>query len=65
MGLTNLLDVIKEENPDIETDEEAESFLSENIRIRNELRQKYNIDFEFNDKQPEGAGNGQKQASGF
>ena len=63
MGLTNLLDVIKDENPDITTDEEAEAYLKENIRIRNDLRTKYNIDFTFNDNQQQGANNGKAAAS--
>lgn len=40
MGLTNPLEIIKQENPDIKTDEEAEEFFNKNIEIRDRLRQK-------------------------
>lgn len=43
MGLTNPLEIIKAENPDIKTDEEAEEFLAKNIAIRNRLKSKFSL----------------------
>lgn len=43
LGLINPLDLIKEENPDIKTDEEAEEFLNKNIEIRNRLRSRFSL----------------------
>ena len=43
LGLLNPLDLVKEENPDITTDEEAEEFLNKNIQIRNRLRSKFTV----------------------
>lgn len=62
LGVINLLQVIKQSNPDIETDEEAEEFLKKNIEIRNSLKAKYNLDFTFLDNKGDSNGQGNSQA---
>ena len=41
MGLTNMLEVVKQRNPDIKTDEQAEEYISKNIAIRNRINNKF------------------------
>jgi hypothetical protein len=41
LGLTNILEVIKNDNPDIKTDEEAEEVLQKNIEVRNRIQSKF------------------------
>ena len=41
MGLTNPLEIVKRENPDLKTDEEAEAYLQKNIETRNRLQQRF------------------------
>lgn len=43
LGLINPLDLIKQENPDIKTDEEAEAILVRNIQIRNRIRSRLGL----------------------
>jgi hypothetical protein len=43
LGLINPLDLIKEENPDIKNDEEAEEMLNRNIEIRNRLKSRFSL----------------------
>jgi|GEM_PF-6119471 len=62
LGLISLYDVIRAENSEIETDEQAEEFLSKNLEVRNSITQKYKLDFSFlNNRQ--GEQSGQKQNS--
>lgn len=41
LGILNPLDLIKEENPDIKTDEEAEEVLNSNIQIKNRIKSRF------------------------
>lgn len=41
LGMTNILDEIKKQNPDIKTDDEAEAELDRNIQIRNKVQSKF------------------------
>lgn len=43
MGTLNLLDIVKQENPDIRTDEDALAFIQKNIDVRNMLKQRFNL----------------------
>lgn len=43
MGLTNILQLIKERNPDIKTDAEAEAILAKNIETRNRLKSRFGL----------------------
>lgn len=45
LGLTNLLELVKQDNPDIKSDEEAEEFIAKNIKIRNKLNNKFGAGF--------------------
>jgi len=45
LGLINLYDIVKKENPDIKTDEEADEFIRENIELRNSLKSRFGFDF--------------------
>lgn len=64
LGIINLLEVIKDSNPDLKTDEEAEEFLNKNIEIRNKLQRRFGLNFDELLKSPQqgqrqGAFNGQ------
>lgn len=65
MGILSMLDVVKQFNPDIETDAEAEEYLKKNIQIRNALKSRYNLDSSFlNTNQGVQNGNGNEGQSG-
>jgi hypothetical protein len=46
LGVISLLDIVKEENPDIKTDEAAEEVLRANIETRRNLSGRLNINFD-------------------
>lgn len=46
LGIINLLQVIKDENPDLKTDDDAEEFLNKNIEIRNRLSRRFGFNFD-------------------
>lgn len=57
LGLTNILEVIKSENPDIKTDEEAEEVLEKNLEVRNRIQSKFSglfQGFKFENKESGG-----------
>lgn len=57
MGMLNLYDVVRKENPDIETDEEADAFIRKNIEIRNSLKSRFSVDLSaLNQGGPDGQG---------
>lgn len=43
MGITNIYDIVKQENPDIKTDEEADAFIQKNISIRNRAKSRFGL----------------------
>lgn len=61
LGMTNILDEIKKQNPDIKTDEEAENELDRNIQIRNKVQSKFSGLLSFQSQSNQGDKNGQNQ----
>jgi hypothetical protein len=46
LGVMSLLDIIKNENPDVKTDEQAEEILQKNLDINRRLGSRYGLDFQ-------------------
>ncbi len=61
LGVISLLDIVKEENPDVKTDDQAEELLRKNLEIRRRLTSRFGFDFEnllkTRGQQPQGAQN--------
>ena len=58
MGLINRLDVIKQENPDIKTDEEALAALQKNVEINRAIKKKFTLTLgQNNDGSPNSSSN--------
>lgn len=62
LGVISLLDVVKNENPDIKTDEEAEELLQKNLDIKRKLTSRFGLNFDdllkTKGQQAQGASNG-------
>lgn len=58
LGITNILEVIKADNPDIKTDEEAEEVLQKNLEVRNRVQSKFSGLFQGMKFQDNGGDNG-------
>lgn len=46
LGVISLLDIVKEENPDVKTDDQAEELLRKNLDIRRRLTSRFGLNFD-------------------
>jgi len=52
MGITSLVAVVKQRNPDLKTDKQAEEFIQKNIDTKNRLKSRFGLgDISFDDEQ--------------